>query len=67
MSTDNPCSIVAIIDWHQSGWYPDYWEHCKAEFTAEPGGEWETDYIPRFLEVPDYYDAWAFYPRTLGY
>jgi thiamine kinase-like enzyme len=67
VSTDDPCCIVALIDWHQSGWYPDYWEHCKAVFTAEPGGEWEAEYIPRFLEIPDCYDAWTFYPRTIGY
>lgn len=28
--------IRAIIDWHQSGWYPEYWEYCKAQFTANP-------------------------------
>jgi hypothetical protein len=67
VSTDGPCRIVALVDWHQSGWYPDYWEYCKAVFTAEPGGEWEIEYVPRFLEVPDCYDAWAFYPRTIGY
>ncbi|RAL15836.1 uncharacterized protein BO97DRAFT_468007 [Aspergillus homomorphus CBS 101889] len=21
---------VVIVDWQQSGWYPDYWEYCKA-------------------------------------
>ena len=67
VSTDNPCRVVAIIDWHQSGWYPDYWEYCKAVFTAEPDGEWEIKYIPRFLEVAECYDAWSYYPRTLGY
>ena len=66
VSTDGR-QIVAIIDWHQSGWYPGYWEYCKAVFTAEPGGEWETDYVPRFLEVADCLDAWFYYPRTLGY
>lgn len=67
VSANDPCRIVSIIDWHQSGWYPAYWEYCKAAFTAEPNGEWETEYIPRFLEIPDCYDAWAFYPRSLGY
>ncbi|KAK0105042.1 hypothetical protein ONS95_004590 [Cadophora gregata] len=67
VSADGPCRILALVDWHQSGWYPDYWEYCKAVYTADPGGEWETEYIPRFVEVPTCYDAWAFYPRTLGY
>ncbi|KAH8663425.1 kinase-like domain-containing protein [Tricladium varicosporioides] len=67
VSTDSPYHIVAIIDWHQSGWYPDYWEYCKAVFTADPNGEWETEYIPRFLEVAYCYNAWSYYPQTLGY
>ncbi|KAI9654126.1 MAG: hypothetical protein M1829_000980 [Trizodia sp. TS-e1964] len=64
---DEPCRVVALIDWHQSGWYPRYWEYCKAVFTAIPNGEWETEYIPRFLEAEDCHDAWAYYPQTLGY
>ena len=67
VSTEDPCRIVSIIDWHQSGWYPDYWEYCKTVFTADLYGDWESEYVPRFLELPDCYDAWAFYPRTLGY
>ncbi|ELR04301.1 hypothetical protein VC83_06017 [Pseudogymnoascus destructans] len=67
VSTDKPYRIVGIIDWHQSGWYPEYWEYCKAVFTADPNGEWETEYIPRFLEVADCYGAWSYYSQTLGY
>ena len=25
----NP-KVAAIIDWGQAGWYPAYWEYCKA-------------------------------------
>jgi hypothetical protein len=67
VSAGEPCRVVAIIDWHQSGWYPDYWEYCKTVFTAEPGGEWETVYVPSILGVAKCYDAWAYYPRSLGY
>jgi hypothetical protein len=67
VSTDSPCRIVALVDWHQSGWFPQYWEYCKALYTAEPGGEWEIEYVPRFLEVADCFDAWEFYPRSIGY
>jgi hypothetical protein len=67
VSADEPCRIVAIIDWHQSGWYLDYWEYCKTVFTAEPGEEWETEYIPRFIGVAKCYDAWATYPRSFRY
>ncbi|KAI9654067.1 MAG: hypothetical protein M1829_001099 [Trizodia sp. TS-e1964] len=38
VSARGPCRIVALIDWHQSGWYPHYWEYCKAVFTAGPNG-----------------------------
>ena len=31
VSKDSPCRVLAIIDWQQSGWYPAYWEYCKAE------------------------------------
>lgn len=67
VSRGTPCQVLAIIDWHQSGWYPAYWEYCKAVYTAIPDGEWEAEYIPRFLEVPGCYDYWWFYARTLGY
>ncbi|KAI0141778.1 kinase-like protein [Xylariaceae sp. FL1272] len=22
--------VVAVLDWEHAGWYPDYWEYCKA-------------------------------------
>ena len=28
--SDGPVRIRAIIDWHQSGWYPANWEYYKA-------------------------------------
>jgi len=34
VTSDAPYRVVAIIDWHQSGWYPDYWEYYKATYTA---------------------------------
>jgi hypothetical protein len=47
----HPPRVLAIIDWHQSGWYPAYWEYCKARWTAEPGDEWVTKYIPEIIEA----------------
>lgn len=66
VSKDSP-KIVAIIDWWQSGWYPNYWEFCKAEYTAEVNGEWMDVYIPLFLNEPSCLDAWEFYARSFGY
>ncbi|EPS37534.1 hypothetical protein H072_8777 [Dactylellina haptotyla CBS 200.50] len=43
--------VLTIIDWHQSGWLPAYWEGCKARWTAEVGGPWAQIYLPKFLEM----------------
>jgi hypothetical protein len=42
----NPPRIIAIIDWGQAGWYPDYWEHCKALYTSFYSGQWRNEWIP---------------------
>ncbi|KAF4993412.1 hypothetical protein FGRMN_6499 [Fusarium graminum] len=69
VSEDNPCRVVALIDWHQSGWYPDYWEFSKAEFTAEPRSEWVTKYLPMFLQEPSEtcFEGFESYAATFGY
>jgi hypothetical protein len=67
VSADATGRLLAIIDWHQSGWYPEYWESCKAQFTNDFEGEWATEYIPQFVEDSEVYDTWTFYPRSLGY
>ncbi|QPH09314.1 hypothetical protein C2857_000026 [Epichloe festucae Fl1] len=66
VNPDCPSTIVALIDWEQSGWYPDYWEFCKAEYTAEIGSEWH-GYMLRFLEEPKALDGFIEYTRALGY
>lgn len=66
VSQDSPCRLIAIIDWEQSGWYPEYWEVAKAEFTTWPDGEWQTDYLPLFLNRPDCIDAFNAYTHALG-
>ncbi|RVD83814.1 uncharacterized protein DFL_005588 [Arthrobotrys flagrans] len=43
--------VLSIIDWHQSGWLPEYWEGCKALWTAEVGGPWAAKYIPKFVNM----------------
>jgi hypothetical protein len=62
----SPARVVAIIDWEQAGWYPDYWEYCKAMFTTSYDGEWR-GYIDQFLAphaAP--LEAFDFYTFTLG-
>ncbi|KAF2820365.1 hypothetical protein CC86DRAFT_398073 [Ophiobolus disseminans] len=67
MSADASGHVLAVIDWHQSGWYPQYWEFCKARFTSDFKSDWATEYIPQFVDVEECYDSWARYPHTLGY
>ncbi|KAF1967952.1 hypothetical protein BU23DRAFT_369198, partial [Bimuria novae-zelandiae CBS 107.79] len=38
--------ILALIDWGQSGWYPEYWEHCKARHVGELKNEWKLLAVP---------------------
>ncbi|KAK4461562.1 phosphotransferase enzyme family protein [Cladorrhinum samala] len=59
--------ILAIIDWRQSGWYPDYWEFCKAMYTAGVEGEWMEKYIRTFLEEPSCWETFDDYARAFGY
>ncbi|KAF2873990.1 phosphotransferase family protein [Massariosphaeria phaeospora] len=66
VTATTPAKVVAILDWEQAGWYPDYWEYCKARYTASYGGEWH-GHIDQFLEphtVP--LEAFDFYTCTLG-
>ncbi|KAF5852142.1 hypothetical protein GGP41_000883 [Bipolaris sorokiniana] len=66
VNATSPAKVVAIIDWQLSGWYPDYWEYCKALFTAEWGKEWR-DYIHQFLDpYPPEFETFDFYMRTNG-
>ena len=69
VSPESPCRITALIDWEQSGWYPDYWEFCKAEFTVVTRSEWATEYLPRFLEEPSdsCIDGFWSYSKAYGY
>ncbi|KAF4961197.1 hypothetical protein FGADI_434 [Fusarium gaditjirri] len=67
----NP-KVVGIIDWGQSGWFPSYWEYCKArrvgvvdqEFTSEHCEEWQTQYLPQIIDPVDdetFYHPWLYF------
>ncbi|KAH4923388.1 hypothetical protein HBI26_045430 [Parastagonospora nodorum] len=58
--------VIAIIDWHQSGWYPDYWEYCKARWTSRIGQEWESKYLPLILDRRECYDYWDYFVLARG-
>ncbi|KAK6514937.1 hypothetical protein TWF506_007294 [Arthrobotrys conoides] len=48
---ENDEIVLTIIDWHQSGWLPEYWEGCKARWTAEIDSAWSEIYLPKFLKM----------------
>lgn len=53
ISPTGPPRVIAIVDWAQAGWYPAYWEHFKACYTASYKEEWRNDWIPKFLDAWD--------------
>ncbi|KAB5545722.1 hypothetical protein GE09DRAFT_1061142 [Coniochaeta sp. 2T2.1] len=57
--------VVAIVDWHQSGWYPAGWEWLKAQAMCEPfptGGGRDTQWLEQILTPADegYAYGWGF-------
>ncbi|KAE8151679.1 kinase-like domain-containing protein [Aspergillus avenaceus] len=48
ISSTAPFRVIAIVDWGQAGWYPDYWEYCKALYTCWYEDEWRAEWIDRF-------------------
>lgn len=53
ISTGPNPQVVAVLDWSQAGWYPAYWEFCKARQGADKGvefGDWTGTYLPWILD-----------------
>ncbi|KAI8966426.1 kinase-like domain-containing protein [Daldinia sp. FL1419] len=68
---ESPPRVAAIIDWHQSGWYPSDWEWLKAESRCEPfweGGR-DTAWLLKIIMPADqdYHVAWEFIMGSLGF
>jgi thiamine kinase-like enzyme len=60
VSPSGPPKILAVVDWEQAGWYPDYWEYCRACYIAGPWEEWQYCWIPKLLEPqPDTYEVYS--------
>ncbi|KAJ4136536.1 hypothetical protein NW768_004152 [Fusarium equiseti] len=49
---ESPSTIMTIINWDYSGWWPDYWEFCKTEYGYQPASDWN-QYLIEYLEEPD--------------
>jgi aminoglycoside phosphotransferase len=46
-------TITAIVDWDSAGWYPEYWEYTKANFTPNATDDW----ISSIGEITGTYDV----------
>ncbi|RDB23608.1 hypothetical protein Hypma_009135 [Hypsizygus marmoreus] len=59
--------VIGIVDWHGSGWYPDFWEYIKAFWTVDwtSKDDWK-DYIGHFIQpaYEDELEAFQEYERT---
>lgn len=51
MMSATSSDVLAIIDWHGGGWYPDFWEYIKAFWTVdrESPDDWK-DYVGKFVQ-----------------
>lgn len=69
--------VEAIIDWAQAGWYPSYWEYCKARrvrldsehFNDAMQEEWHTQYLLMILDPVDdetIYHPWLYFVLSKG-
>lgn len=60
--------VAAVIDWAQAGWYPAYWEWCKAKWVMMGEEDmdgatqeaWRQRYLP--LVVDELPDKTVYYP-----
>ncbi|KFY39364.1 hypothetical protein V494_04012 [Pseudogymnoascus sp. VKM F-4513 (FW-928)] len=58
--------ILAIVDWHQSGWYPASWEFFKTRYTCRGQDSWEDEYIFEFLRSHTGTVNWSYFVNGLG-
>jgi len=66
VSTTSPPLVLTVIDWAHAGWYLDYWEDCKACYTAQYE-EWRDRWIPKFLDVQEEeHEIFAEYIMAIG-
>jgi thiamine kinase-like enzyme len=51
MMSATSSDVLAIIDWHGGGWYPDFWEYIKAFWTVDwkSSDDWK-DYVGKFAQ-----------------
>lgn len=67
VSSTGPPRVLAVVDWAHCGWYPDYWEYCKAAYTSSYKGEWRNRWVPMFIEPwVKVHETFADYIQAMG-
>lgn len=67
ISPTAPSRVLAVVDWTHAGWYPEYWEYCKALYTSHYNGEWRNVWIPKFLDqYAVEFDVFGAYVMQIG-
>lgn len=72
VSPSDDFKLLAIVDWHQSGWYPKGWEWLKAQAMCDfSNGDWDTEWLKPIISPEDrpdekYYYAYEYIRMIAG-
>jgi thiamine kinase-like enzyme len=67
ITCSKPYRVIALIDWEQSGWFPEYWEARKLEWVYSKCEGWTAEYVPMILSLyASTQDSWGWYMASLG-
>ena len=67
VTATDPPRILGLLDWAHGGWYPDYWEYCKAAYVSHYSSEWRSRWISMFLEERlEAHEAFAEFCQQMG-
>lgn len=65
----SPPHVIAVLDWHQSGWYPADWEWLKAQWCCEPhpAGGRDSAWVNKVVAPADdaYFYGWGYIVSSL--
>ncbi|OJJ36138.1 hypothetical protein ASPWEDRAFT_134828 [Aspergillus wentii DTO 134E9] len=67
LTSSYPYRVLAVIDWEQSGWLPEYWETRKARLTHNRSEGWSSRYLPMIMDqYTSTWDPWDYYIMSMG-
>jgi hypothetical protein len=69
VSVHRPYRVVAVVDWGEAGWMPEYWEVCKVHHAAVLTNKWSEMYLPQLLDLESVDEpvrnAWDWFVRWI--